>query len=298
MSPSRLASYNAARFKDWQPELHHEHQASGLGCLLQVTPEGALGANETIVSANPSNVLLFWTKPSQVEAALNSAHLVSFRPRPWDFTLLPAGCDSGWLSNPSAADGVLHLHLDQKFLAQIAQAEDLPSDASSLAVRLVAGVPFLAELARWILEEVRAPRPVTRLTWETAATTLALQLLRLERPPKASARGGLAPWQLRRVCDQMQSDLCADPGLAELAALVDLSAEHFCRAFKASTGLPPHAWFVAHRVERARELLDSTNLPVEEVAAQVGYAEPSHFARMFRRTHGRSPTQYRRERRL
>jgi AraC family transcriptional regulator len=96
----------------------------------------------------------------------------------------------------------------------------------------------------------------------------------------------------------MQSDLCADPGLAELAALVDLSAEHFCRAFKASTGLPPHAWFVAHRVERARELLDSTNLPVEEVAAQVGYAEPSHFARMFRRTHGRSPTQYRRERRL
>jgi AraC family transcriptional regulator len=115
--------------------------------------------------------------------------------------------------------------------------------------------------------------------------------------PSAPGRGGLAPWQLRRICDRLQADLSSDPGLPDLATLIGLSTEHFCRAFKASTGLPPHAWLVARRVERARELLEGTNLPVEEIAAQVGYAEPSHLARMFRRAHGMSPTQYRRERR-
>ncbi len=110
-------------------------------------------------------------------------------------------------------------------------------------------------------------------------------------------RGGLAAWQQKRVCDFLQADLTADLGLADLAELLGLSAEHFCRAFKASTGLPPHAWLVARRVERARELLETTGLSVEEIAAQVGYAEPSHLARMFRRAHGVSPTQYRRERR-
>jgi AraC family transcriptional regulator len=113
----------------------------------------------------------------------------------------------------------------------------------------------------------------------------------------APARGGLAPWQVRRVSEYLQADLAADSGLAELAMLVNLSTEHFARAFKVSTGLPPHAWLVAQRVERARELLAATSLPVEEIAAQVGYTEPSHLARMFRRAHGLSPTQYRRERR-
>jgi AraC-like DNA-binding protein len=109
-------------------------------------------------------------------------------------------------------------------------------------------------------------------------------------------RGGLATWQVNRVSEYLQSDLAGDPSLAELASLLGISTEHFCRAFKVSTGLPPHAWLVARRVERARELLAATNLPIEEIAAEVGYAEPSHLARLFRRAHGVSPTQYRRER--
>jgi AraC-like DNA-binding protein len=112
---------------------------------------------------------------------------------------------------------------------------------------------------------------------------------------RSQPRGGLAPWQVHRVCEYLQSDLTADAGLIELAALIDVSVEHLCRAFKVSTGLPPHAWLVARRLESASELLETTDFTIEEIAAQVGYAEPSHLARMFRRAHGVSPTRYRRD---
>jgi AraC family transcriptional regulator len=141
----------------------------------------------------------------------------------------------------------------------------------------------------------------SRLEMDARATLLGASLLRrlsvlADQPGHTRHRkGGLAPWQVRRVCDYIDADLHADPGLSELASLIGLSTEHFCRAFKASTGMPPHAWLVARRIECARQLLERTTLPVEEIAARVGYAEPSHLARMFRRAHGLSPTQYRRE---
>ena len=85
--------------------------------------------------------------------------------------------------------------------------------------------------------------------------------------------------------------------LAEVAFLLGMSSEHFCRAFKGSTGTPPNAWLVSRRIERARALLETTSLPVQELALQVGYSEPSHLARVFRRAYGLSPSRYQQERR-
>lgn len=168
--------------------------------------------------------------------------------------------------------------------------------------RLHAGLiraPKLTALLDELWSEVQSGAAHGAMFADGLLLQLAGTLLRLRDGVATAplpARGGLALWQVRRICDLLQSDLSANPSLAELATLVGLSTEHFCRAFKASTGLPPHAWFVAQRVERARELLASTKLSVEEIAAQVGYAEPSHLARMFRRAHGVNPTQYRLDR--
>jgi AraC family transcriptional regulator len=198
----------------------------------------------------------------------------------------------------------LHIYLPTKLVAGL--AGDLGVSAGTLElINPKAGIdPLVRRIGQDILEEMQVAENLSRLRVDVLGQDLSIQLIRrwsnLAGTPvftREPARGGLAPWQVKRVSDYLQANLASDTSLADLASLVDLSTEHFCRAFKVSTGLPPHAWLVARRVERARELLEGTNLPVEEIAAEVGYAEPSHLARIFRRAHGVSPTQYRRERR-
>jgi AraC-like DNA-binding protein len=112
--------------------------------------------------------------------------------------------------------------------------------------------------------------------------------------PVAAARGGLAPWQVRRVM-RVMADRLADPaGLPAFAAEVGLSASHFCRAFKTAVGVSPHQYLIGLRIEQARQLLAGTAMPVIEVGAAVGYDDPSYFARLFRRSTGVSPAGYRR----
>jgi AraC family transcriptional regulator len=96
--------------------------------------------------------------------------------------------------------------------------------------------------------------------------------------------------------DRFASDLAAEPSLAELAADVGLSTFHFARAFKASTGLPPHQQLLALRLEKARELLEMSDLTVTEISAEVGYSDPGYLARLFRKHVGATPAAYRRER--
>ena len=63
--------------------------------------------------------------------------------------------------------------------------------------------------------------------------------------------GGLSPTALRRAIERLRSDDDTDVSLAALASDAGLSRFHFCRAFKESTGLSPHAWLRQHRLEQA-----------------------------------------------
>jgi AraC family transcriptional regulator len=64
--------------------------------------------------------------------------------------------------------------------------------------------------------------------------------------------------------------------------------------FRRGVGVPPHQYLLARRVERAREPLAQTDLPVADVALEVGFASGQHFARVFRRLEGCSPREHRR----
>jgi len=138
---------------------------------------------------------------------------------------------------------------------------------------------------------------VSRLYAEGATVAILARLLRLAGAAEKPARGGLAPWQLRRVQAAIEERLAEDVGLAELAALVGLSPWHLCRAFRESTGQPPQRWQLARRVERARDLLVATDLPVTEIAAAVGYDDPGQLAVLFRKRLGTTPSRYRRDHR-
>jgi AraC-like DNA-binding protein len=109
------------------------------------------------------------------------------------------------------------------------------------------------------------------------------------------ARGGLAPWQVKRACERLESDLGGSLSLHQIAAEFDLSVSHFSRAFRTSTGLPPHQWLLRQRVKAAKQLLGVRDLPLSEIAISAGFANQSHFTRVFSSVVGVSPGAWRRE---
>jgi AraC family transcriptional regulator len=81
--------------------------------------------------------------------------------------------------------------------------------------------------------------------------------------------------------------------LQELAGLVEMNVDSFLRAFKQSTGMPPHRYILNRRIERATALLRVQALPITEVAVRAGFGTQSSFARAFRRMKGTTPRGYR-----
>jgi AraC-like DNA-binding protein len=127
----------------------------------------------------------------------------------------------------------------------------------------------------------------TRLLGLLAAWTVRHAIDRPAEPKTGPNRP-----ELRRVTDYMADCLAEDIRLDDLARLAELSPFHLIRVFTGHTGLPPHAYLVAKRLERARELL-GTPLRLAEVAAHAGFADQAHLTRLFKRRYGITPGAYR-----
>ena len=91
----------------------------------------------------------------------------------------------------------------------------------------------------------------------------------------------------------MQRHLAEPMAITDLATRINLSPSRFRALFTAQTGVGPAQYLQWLRLRRARLLLERTFLSVKEVMGLVGYNDPSHFARDFRRLHGAPPTAFR-----
>ena len=117
-----------------------------------------------------------------------------------------------------------------------------------------------------------------------------------ETATKAPVRGGLSPWQVRKVASYIDANLERSFKNEDLAALVRLNPSHFGRAFRNSFGEPPHEYVIRRRVERAQGLMLSTEASLSDIALDCGLADQSHLTRLFRRVVGESPRAWRRAR--
>ena len=136
--------------------------------------------------------------------------------------------------------------------------------------------------------------PPSRLLARAAGCEILAELCRLGGAPFGPVKGGLAPWAERRCLELLRARLAEDISLDELAAEARLSPFHFARMFKQSVGVPPRVYLTRLRMEKACELLASTDLPVTEIAQEVGYSSNQVLARVFTKHHRMSPTEYRR----
>ncbi len=110
-------------------------------------------------------------------------------------------------------------------------------------------------------------------------------------------KGGLAPWQQRRVEALLRENPRGELTLETLGRECGLSRAHFARSFKITTGKSPMAWLQAQRLARAQDLLAHTLLSLSEVAHACGYVDQSHLSRTFVKHFGTAPGEWRRLRR-
>jgi AraC family transcriptional regulator len=191
----------------------------------------------------------------------------------------------------------LMFHLSRAALDEIAEEAGAPKVASLTA-------PFgwrtrdrVVGQVSGIIERVLAePEPPNRLFVDYIMRGLAAHFAHTYggmRPRKELVRGGLAPWQEKRAKELLAANLAKETSLQDIADECGLTLAHFSRAFKVSTGTSPHAWLQARRLDRAKGMLLS-RISLAEVALACGFADQSHFTRMFARSVGVTPGKWRR----
>ena len=108
-------------------------------------------------------------------------------------------------------------------------------------------------------------------------------------------KGGLAPWQAKRINTYIEGNLGANIRATDLAAVVQLSTSHFFRAFRESFGEPPLAYIMRRRIHRAQQLMLASRRALLQIAIECGISNQAHFSRVFRRVVGINPVAWRRQ---
>lgn len=199
-----------------------------------------------------------------------------------------------WWRWEQPADAV-HLSLDPQFIARVALDCGIGGTAT-LDHRLVLNDPVLFHFASLFKTELQTGGDGGALYIESLTTALVIHLLRQYRGSSAKMALDDRPLdanQINQICAFIEAHLSEDFTVADLAMLAHFSPAHFARAFKATIGQPPHRYVMQQRIEKAKQLLSRTRLPIAEIALAVGFANKSHFAAQFHRLVGASPKVYR-----
>jgi AraC family transcriptional regulator len=129
---------------------------------------------------------------------------------------------------------------------------------------------------------------------ELALAAVLVQNYSLSVKARRPIKGGLSEVCRRNVIDFVRSRISRDISLADMASVAGLSTTHFSHMFKKSLAQSPHQFLLHQRVQYAKELLSSLDLRMIDVALACGFKTQQHFARIFRKVCGLSPTEYRR----
>ncbi|MDO1583047.1 helix-turn-helix domain-containing protein [Rhizobium oryzicola] len=202
-----------------------------------------------------------------------------------------------WQADMKSAFDVVNFHVPRAAL--VAFEEDLGGRRiETLNVTPGADVDdaTVRGIAHALLPALADPQQTNRLFLDhmtmALSTHLAVTYGEASRPRQVHS-GGLAGWQLKRAIEIMEARLDGDIPIAAVAQACGLSSAYFTRAFKLSTGLPPHRWLQRMRIDRARDMMRDTGQPLPEIATHCGFVDQSHFTRVFSSIVGMTPGAWR-----
>ena len=153
--------------------------------------------------------------------------------------------------------------------------------------------PVVDSLMKVLSTATQATAPCVEEHVVTAVMQRAAVLATRDSSEPSIAAGGLPSWRLRRVVQFVNERLDSDVSLADMADAAGLSPMHFAALFKAATGLRPHHYLLAQRIEKAKQLLGGTGDTVLQIAMAVGFRSQAHFATVFKQHEDFTPTQWR-----
>jgi AraC family transcriptional regulator len=162
--------------------------------------------------------------------------------------------------------------------------------------------PRLMQQLAGLWQALVAEGPATRLyadeVMHAVLETLAHRTGTSPRRPVRVSRERLPAHALRRLCEYIEHSLADDLDVAAMAEVANSSPAHFARAFAATVGMTPFRYVMSRRLARAYELLEHTRRSMLDIALEVGFRSPSHFASRFHREFGIAPRAIRRHRHL
>jgi AraC family transcriptional regulator len=215
--------------------------------------------------------------------------------------------DSTMLDYNEALTTTLHSPLDtvRLYVPRLTLQDFVREEYGSSEVHLkppqrVMRDPILYHLGACLSALLEHPEENNSLLVDHIALSLQNHLYQTYSATPASsrrARGGLAPWQESRAKEAMDANLDKEINIARLACECGLSTSQFARAFKQSTGCPPHRWLLEQRIRRAQDLLLTSDRTLMEIARVCGFYDQPHLTRAFHQTVGTSPGLWRRARR-
>ena len=179
--------------------------------------------------------------------------------RPGVVIIIPEGSSSRW-DIPKPVD-VVQLYLPHTMLERVAREAGTPAP-TELLERTAHPDPITSRLLLSAADAMEGNAALDTLFRHQLTDLLATRVLAAHTGSPTTFQptlGGLSPNVLRRAIERLRSDSDADVSLAALASDAGLSRFHFCRAFKESTGLSPHAWLRQHRLEQAMNMLRDTD---------------------------------------
>jgi len=200
-----------------------------------------------------------------------------------------------FLPNPFDA---LVLYVTQDDLDQVAYAHRAPR-LEQLVWPLGTFDPVVYHLGKSFLASLEQPHDASKIFLDHILHALNSHIVCSYSGVTISApkfRGGLSSLQMRRATELLEAHLDGDIALQQVAEACELSVSHFARAFKQTFRTPPYRWLIERRVERARDLMTNSRLPLADIAARCGFADQSALNRSFKRIHGVTPGIWRRGR--
>ena len=262
-----------------------------------VLEEGPFQATEPAIG-HPS-LIYHLTRPTEVARKIEGSPRNKQLIGPRRICLTPGEATAQWEHHGHPE--ILQVYLRGSiYQAAVSEIYNCDISGAELVPRFAILDPMLEQLAVAITTALREGTAEDGLYIDTIAQMMAVHLARVHssrsRPGRMPLVQTISGWRMRRVIEYIEENLDGDLSLQAMAAEVDISPIYLARAFKAAIGQSPHRYVLARRVERAKELLRNTEMPVVDVALSAGFSSQSHLSYWFQRYVGVSPAAYRQRR--